>query len=233
MGGLPEHDTFWGGDPVGPVPGSLDDAAALLTDSVDAGATVVGIGPYTNLAALETKHAGALRAVPVVLMGGCLDPPRPGLPQWGPAMDWNVQCDIAAAEVVFDNASDLTLVTLPATLDAHLRRTHLARLERSGPIGVLLARQARAHAAHNGFTELGRAHAALPDDLLNFQYDPVACATAVGWTGVTTETINLRTTIDDGVLRFDRDTEGKPVTVVTQVDGDAFAERWLETIAAT
>jgi hypothetical protein len=31
--------------------------------------------------------------------------------------------------------------------------------------------------------ELGREHAALPDDLVNFHYDPVACAVALRWPG--------------------------------------------------
>jgi hypothetical protein len=29
-------------------------------------------------------------------------------------------------------------------------------------------------------TQLGRRHAGLPDGLLNFRYDPVACAVALG-----------------------------------------------------
>jgi hypothetical protein len=51
----------------------------------------------------------------------------------------------------------------------------------------------------------------LPADLLNFHHDPLACAVAVGWDGVTIEKTATR-------------------RVVTDVDGDAFAERWLEAI---
>ena len=232
MGVLPNHDTFWGGDPVVPAAVSADAAASLLAASVDVGATVIGIGPYTNLALLLEREPAVFQGVPVVLMGGHVDPPRDGLPQWGPDMDWNVQCDTTAARAVFDHADDLTLVTLPATLDAHLRAAHLAPLEASGPLGSLLARQARAYGARNGFADLGKAHAMLPDDLLNFQYDPVACATAVGWRGVTTDKPHLRAVLDGGVLRFERDAGGKRVTIVTHVDGDAFATCWLEAIAA-
>ena len=47
------------------------------------------------------------------------------------------------------------------------------------------ARRARARPtpSNYGMSELGRAHTALPDDLLNFHYDPVACAVAVGLAG--------------------------------------------------
>jgi inosine-uridine nucleoside N-ribohydrolase len=98
-------------------------------------------------------------------------------------MDWNVQCDTVAALTVFDAAGDLTLVTLAAGLRAQLRAAHLERLQASGPIGRLLARQVRAYGAEYQMTELGRAHSGLPDDVLNFQYDPVACAVALGWSG--------------------------------------------------
>ena len=120
---------------------------------------------------------GRLSKVPVVLMGGWVWPPEEGLPAWGPDMDWNVQCDTRAAAVVAEKA-DLTLVTMPATLKAHLRAAHLPRLRTSGPLGRLLAHQAEAHAQEWKFGDLARAHPGLPDDLLNFNYDPVACAVA-------------------------------------------------------
>jgi hypothetical protein len=31
--------------------------------------------------------------------------------------------------------------------------------------------------------ELGRAHAGLPDDIVNFHHDPLTCAVALGWAG--------------------------------------------------
>ena len=44
--------------------------------------------------------------------------------------------------------------------------------------------------------ELGRVHAGLPDDLLNFHYDPVACAVALGWPGAAVEELRLRPVLD-------------------------------------
>ena len=78
-------------------------------------------------------------------MGGWVQPPAEGLAAWGPEMDWNVQCDTAAAVTVFEATQNLALVTLPAILRAWLRHAHLQRLEASGPIGSLLARQGLAH----------------------------------------------------------------------------------------
>jgi hypothetical protein len=121
-------------------PGAAED---LLEKSIREGATVVAIGALTNLALLERKRPGTLKDVPVVAMGGWIEPPAEGLPQWGPERDFNVQCDTEAAQIVAA-AADLTLVTLPVTLKAPLREMHLPRLRSSGPLGELLARQSEA-----------------------------------------------------------------------------------------
>lgn len=230
MGGLPDHVAFWGSAVVVPRPSRAGAAVELMATSVERGATVVAIGPYTNLALLETARPGILGSVRVVLMGGWVYPAAEGLPAWGPERDWNVQCDTRATQQVFDAAGELTLVTLTGTLRSHLRAAHLERLEAAGAIGRLLARQGRAHEAEHRMTEFGRSHARLPDDLLNFQYDPVAAAVAVGWKGATTATLHLRPVVDDGVLRFAVVDGGKPVDVVLDVDGTDFAETWLRAI---
>ena len=230
MGDLPDHDAYWGDLVSAARPAPVDDAVALMEASVDAGATLIGIGPYTNFALLESAHPGALAAARVVLMGGWVTPPAAGFPPWGPSRDWNAQCDPGATVAVFDAASDLTLATLPGTIGAHLRAAHLDRLRGSGPVGALLARQAVAHEAEHDVTALGCAHAALPDDLLNFQWDPVACAVALGWPGATIERVALRAQIDAGVVFFVPDDSGTTTSIVTAVDGDDFAGRWVEAI---
>jgi inosine-uridine nucleoside N-ribohydrolase len=223
-------EALWPARPARPAPPGA--ALDLMARSIDRGATVVGIGPYTNLAMLAAGRAGSLAQAPVVLMGGWTGPPAAGLPPWGPARDANVQWDVRAAEAVTAEAADLTLVTLPATLQAHLRRADLARLHDSGRIGVLLADQSEAHAVATGKAALGPAHRALPDDLLNFHYDPVACAVAAGWDGVRTEDQRLRAVLDDGTLRFEPHPQGRPTRVVVDVDGAAFTAVWLAAVEA-
>jgi inosine-uridine nucleoside N-ribohydrolase len=202
-------------DPPGP-------AQELLRRSVESGATIVAIGPYTNL---TTLPPGA----PVVAMGGWIDPPAAGLPSWGADMDFNVQWDIRAARVLADTA-DLSLVTLPATLKSHIRKADLPVLRGFGPLGELLARQALLHGGQYEMPALGLAHSGLPDDLLNFQYDPVACAVALGWAGATVHTRRLRPTTVDGLLRFMPDPAGREMRVVTDIDGPAFSELWLDCV---
>jgi purine nucleosidase len=228
-GTIPDDERYWH-EPVAPRPSPAGDAVALLNDSVEAGATIAAVGPYTNLAQLEEIRPGSLCRVPVVLMGGIVHAAGDGLPAWGPEMDWNVQCDTDAGQIVFANATDLTIATVPVTFKAHLRASHLPRLQAAGPLGALLAHQAQAHAADNGMAELGRAHAALPDDLLNFQYDPVACAIAAGWRGATIEDVRLRAVLEQGLLRFEPDQRGRNTRVTIDIDADDFTERWFSAV---
>ena len=214
----PEHDD-WPACVATPEPAGA--ALTLLDRSIAAGATVIGIGPFTNLALYETSRPGRLLAP--TLMAGYADPPGPGLPDWGPEMDFNNQWDRRAYEIVLGTGP--TLVTLTATLATWVRRADLPRLRAGGPVGALLADQIEAHGARWGRPD----GAALPDDLLNFQYDPAACAVALGWPGRITEETRL-------VLRPDgslaRDPAGRPALLVTAIDGAAFAEHWLTTISA-
>jgi len=207
-------------------------ALDLLDRSIQGEATVVAIGPYTNLALLEVARPGRLGRVPVVAMGGWTGPPDDGLPAWGPEMDWNVQFDSRAAQLLAATAV-LTLVTLPVALKAHLRAADLPRLRACGPLGQLLARQGEAHGEDHDMAELGRAHAGLPDDLLNFHYDPVACAVAAGWNGATIEERRLQPVLDGEVLRFQPDQDGRLMSVVVDLDGAGFTQTWLGAVELT
>jgi inosine-uridine nucleoside N-ribohydrolase len=215
-----------------PCPSPPGAALDLLERSIQDEATVVAIGSYTNLALLEVARPGSLGRVPVVAMGGWTGPPADGLPAWGPETDHNVQFDTRAAQILTATATRLTLVTLPVTLKAHLRAADLPRLRASGPLGELLARQGEAHGEDHGMAELGRAHAGLPDDLLNFQYDPVACAVAVGWPGAVIKEQRLRPVMEGDVLRFQPDQDGRLVRVVVDLDGASFTDAWLAAVEA-
>lgn len=218
-------------EPIAPAPSPPGAALDLLARSVEQGATIIAIGAATNLALLEVLRPGVLADASVVFMGGWLAPAAEGLPTWGPEMDWNVQCDPQAA-LILAAVAKLTWVTLPATLTAHLRASHLPRLRAAGAVGALLARQSEAHALDARMTELGRAHAALPDDLLNFHYDPVTCAVALEWPGATVEATRVRIALEGGAVRFARNDAGRSARIVTAVDGEAFAELWLRRIEA-
>ncbi len=219
-------------EPVAPAPSPAGSALRLLADSIDAGATIVAIGPCTNLALLAVERPGVLARADVVMMAGWLDPSPEDLPAWGPARDWNVQCDTTAASVVVDHAGEVTLVPLSLTIRAHLRRRHLERLQAAGPLGRLLALQAERQAVEESVGALARAHAGLPEDLLAFHHDPLTCAAALGWPGVAREERRVVPVLDGAVLRFADSDHGRLIHVAVGVDTTAFEELWLASVDA-
>ena len=226
--GLPDEAENWP-EPIGAWPSAAGEALDLLERSVARGATVVGIGTYANLALLEASRPGLLAGARLVLMGGYVRPPRPGLPAWGPEMDWNVQQDAVAARLLYDRCHPI-LVPLDVTLGTCIREVDLPPLRQAGGLGALLARQAVAHGAEWNSVEMRRASPGLPADLLNFQYDPLACAVACGWDGAQVETMRLRVDCEDGWLVERPDPTGREMQVVTAVDGEGFGQHWLDTI---
>jgi purine nucleosidase len=219
---------YWAA-PIERRPSRPGEALRLIADSVEAGATVVAIGPYTNLAAFEAWRPGALRGAGTVVMGGHVPPAADGYPPGGTSDDFNVQQDAIAARVVFDRC-DPTVVPVPTCLQVTLRRRDLPRLRAAGALGTLLADQGERHAVDNGRTALPDAYEALPKDLLNFHYDPLACAVAAGWPGVEIAELGVALLLEDRLLRMELDQGASPMKIVTDVDGEAFSDVWLAAV---
>lgn len=230
--GLPPEQRYWP-KPITPTPNPPEEAVALLKQSIDQGATIIGIGPFTNLYLLDLHHPGILQRADLFLMGGYLYPPRPGFPQWGHHDDFNVQVDIRSAKHVLQNSTP-TLIPLSVTVETALRHAHLDQLRRSGgSLGALIARQAEAFAADEQMAaKYGASCERVPEDIINFHHDPLACAVALGWReGVEIEEFPLTVEEEAGWLILRVDPTGKPVRVVTKVDGPYFSDFWLNTVA--
>lgn len=225
----PPDDALWL-EPIAPAPGLVEDALRLLKRSIEANAVVVGIGPFTNLRLLDEAYPGILARANLVLMGGYVFPIRAGYPQRGNDSDYNIQVDIPSARYVLERANPL-LVPLSVTVETALRRSYAPALRAAGPLGELLAQQTEAWTTLNPeLAEYGRAYAGLPDDFVNFQHDPLACAVALGWDGATIEEVALALGERDGWLFERPDPTGKHIRLVTRVDGPRFDEFWLQTV---
>jgi inosine-uridine nucleoside N-ribohydrolase len=78
---------------------------------------------------------------------------------------------------------------------------------------------------------IGQTCPRLPEDIVNFLHDPLACAIALGWSeGVTIDDVPLTVEIKDGWLVQRVDDSGQRTRVVTRVDGNNFSEFWLNTL---
>ncbi len=228
---LPEESDYWP-ELIDPIPGPLDDALDLLEKNIEAGAIIVGIGPFTNLALLERRTPGILERANLVLMGGFVFLPREGYPTVTNEMDYNIQVDVESARLVLERSFP-TLVQLSVTVETFIGRADLAEIAKSSPLGELIAVQAKAFAKdENTPPHKKTLWPALPADTINFQHDALACAIALDWyKGVQMEELPLRFDIEDGYLREIIDRSGRLTTVVTRVDGDAFSNYWVALIS--
>jgi hypothetical protein len=78
---------------------------------------------------------------------------------------------------------------------------------------------------------LGYAWSGLPDDLVNFLWDPVTAAVAVGWPGAEVVELRLLPHVRDDVLSFEQTPDGDQTRVVLDIDAPAFNEVWLQCVA--
>ncbi len=226
---LPDELIYWG-ERIPPSPGPAGLALHLLRQSIEQGATVFGIGPYTNLALLEKQVPGILKQAPLFLMGGFIFPVHEGYPQRDNRSDYNVQIDVESARFVVEHSSP-TLVPLSLTVETALRRSYLEALRNAGALGQLLARQAEAFARDHDLAARYKNCSRVPPDLISFQHDPLTCAIAAGWReGVQISEIRLRLEVRDGWLHETVAPAGKPTRVVTRIDGGRFNEFWVETV---
>ena len=228
--GYPDEARYWP-EPIVPAPTPLDEALQLFKQSIEQKATIIAIGPFTNLYLLDLKYPGILMQADLFLMGGYVFPIRPGFPQWNNEMDWNIQVDVKAAKYVLEH-SNPTLIPVSVTAETALRRACLNDLRKAGTLGQLLARQAEAFAKDEQHeSRYGETSEGLPSDIINFQHDPLACAIALGWRdGVEIEEISLVIDEKDGWLYERVHSPGKPTRVVTKIDGPRFNDFWLNKI---
>jgi purine nucleosidase len=227
----PQDGRYWPAAAV-PSPNSIEKAIELLKKSIDDGATIIGIGPLTNLYLVDKQYPGILARANLYLMGGFIYPLRPGYPNWKNEFDFNVQVDIKSAKHVLGNSSP-TLVPISVTAETALRRSAIEKLRTAGALGQLIARQAEAFATDEKMDAVyGATCVRVPDDIVNFQHDPLACAIAVGWNeGVEIEEFPIVVEEEDGWLRERVDKSGRKMKVVTKIDGPRFTEFWLSLVA--
>jgi inosine-uridine nucleoside N-ribohydrolase len=107
-------------------------AVDFLAERVD-GATLVAVGPLTNVALLLERYPDA-RPERIVLMGGAI-----GLGNVTPAAEFNVWADPEAAARVFESGIELTMIGLDVTHEALLMPADAEHLRGCGRTGRMVA----------------------------------------------------------------------------------------------
>jgi inosine-uridine nucleoside N-ribohydrolase len=95
--------------------------------------TLVATGPLTNVGLLFATHADA-RPERIVLMGGAV-----GEGNRTPAAEFNIWADPEAAQRVFEEGLDTTMVGLDVTHRALIKDEHTERMRGAGRVGKVVA----------------------------------------------------------------------------------------------
>jgi inosine-uridine nucleoside N-ribohydrolase len=112
-----------------PVP---EHAVDFLAQRVS-GATLIAVGPLTNVGLLLTLHPD-VRPERIVVMGGAIAEGNVT-----PAAEFNIWADPEAAYRVFTSGIDVTMIGLDVTHKALMTRAHAEQLRVSGTAGRLVA----------------------------------------------------------------------------------------------
>jgi len=111
---------------------ALDEHAVDFLAERAEGATLIALGPLTNVALLLERRAE--RPERLVLMGGAIAEGN-----MTPSAEFNIWVDPEAAHRVFTSGLDVTMVGLDVTNRAVLTREHAARLREAGRVGAAVA----------------------------------------------------------------------------------------------
>jgi inosine-uridine nucleoside N-ribohydrolase len=187
---------------------------------------LVATGPLTNLGLLFATHADA-RPDRIVIMGGSI-----GEGNRTPAAEFNIWADPEAAERVFEEGLDTTMVGLDVTHQALIKDEHTERMRGAGRVGEVVAELMDFYA---------RFHKARYPDLDGSpMHDPVCVAHLIDPTLMDVRAANIEVDCSTGpswgrtnVDWRDREHCGPPnAKVGLSIDGDRFAELVVERISS-
>ncbi|HEV2902241.1 MAG TPA: nucleoside hydrolase [Gaiellaceae bacterium] len=202
----------------------LDEHAVDFLGRHADGATLVAVGPLTNIALMLARYPDT-RPARVVLMGGSI-----GLGNVTPAAEFNIWADPEAAARVFESGLDATMIGLDVTHEALMTKADADRLRATGRTGTLVA-------------ELWEFYNRFHSKTYGFDGSPIHDAVALAhvFRPELVETAHRHVAIDCGselcrgrtVVDLWRRTENDPNALVgVGIDGRAFIELLHERIAS-
>jgi inosine-uridine nucleoside N-ribohydrolase len=187
---------------------------------------LVPTGPLTNVGLLFAAYPEA-RPERIVLMGGSI-----GEGNRTPAAEFNIWADPEAAQRLFKEGFDTTMVGLDVTHQALIRDEHTERLRASGEVGRVVAELIDFYARFH--------RQRYPDLDGSPMHDPVCIAHLIDPSLMRTAAAQIDVDCTEGPSRGrtnvdlrGREHFGPPnATVGVGIDGDAFAELVVDRISA-
>jgi inosine-uridine nucleoside N-ribohydrolase len=188
--------------------------------------TLVATGPMTNIGLLFAMYPDA-RPERIVLMGGSV-----GEGNRTPAAEFNIWADPEAAQRLFVEALDTTMIGLDVTHRALITDAHTEQMRGAGKVGTMVAELMDFYA---------RFHKARYPDLAGSpMHDPVCIAHLIDPTLVEVRDAFIEVDCSSGPSRGrtnvdwrDREHFGAPnAKVGLDIDGDAFARMVVERISS-
>jgi purine nucleosidase len=200
------------------------DGVEVLVEVLSDGVTEVAtVGMQSNLAAAVAASPGVVeRAARVTVMGGFFEAVTSLGRALGPSYDHNLNVDQPASVASLNAGFRLVYVPVDVTVKTWLLRKHVAALHAGDALCRELGRQIE--------LQKGRGRH-LPEDYMCQLHDPLAAACMVERSFVTTRSAPVSVAVHRGTVRtFIDHVEGVEAEIVTDVDGPAFADWWLETV---
>jgi inosine-uridine nucleoside N-ribohydrolase len=200
--------------------GAIDVLSDLLGDGRTELATV---GMQSNLAVLvEASPEIVERAARVTVMGGFFQPVSSLGRDLTPSYDHNLNVDQRAPLISLNAGLRVLYVPVDVTVKTWLLRSHVEALRGGDALCRELARQID---VQKGLERN------LPEDHMCQLHDPLAVACMVERRFVQTRRARVSVAMHKGLVRtFVDELEGAAAEIVTDVDGPAFADWWLETV---
>jgi inosine-uridine nucleoside N-ribohydrolase len=204
-------------------------AVDYLADEIrrrDGKITLVPTGPLTNVGLLLALHPDA-RPERIVLMGGAI-----GEGNRTPAAEFNIWADPEAAERVFAEGLDTTMVGLDVTHRALIEDRHTERMRSAGRVGAMVAELMDFYARFH--------RSRYPDLHGSPMHDPVCVAHLIDPTLMDIREASIEVDCSTGpswgrtnVDWRNREHFGPPnAKVGLDIDGDRFAELVVERISS-
>lgn len=219
----PDREVYWGGwEGVGFLNEEDDElafdprhAVDLMRDILDKTAqkvTLVAIGPLTNIAELIIRHPEVTRKIEeIICMAGTIRPDDE---------EWNVQCDVEAAKILFESGLPIKLGTRGIVNQPVLTQSHRAQLLQAEDVAV-------------------QALVAMFDEFLSHKtrdyspmYDVVTLSMAYTDRFIQTQEMGISVRMENGVLFLDVNDDLEPnmaisVSVKPELFVNAMVERLL------